>query len=313
MKLGSKMGKTSQLNIRTISELHEAMGYEKPHNPLVTVIDFTKIDFSKHKHFDNVKLVNPFYTVFFKSKCPGEMMYGRTKYDFKEGSILCMSPGQVTSFSSQSEEPQADGFGLFFLPELIAKYPLAEKIENYTYFSYDANEALHLSDKEKQILTDNFTGIKSEIEQNIDAYSQDVIVSNIDLLLNYLNRFYGRQFLTRSGASKDILTRFDNLLKLYYRENRQVKNGIPNLDFFSENLNLSRNYLSDLMKKETGMSASDHIRNYIIDKAKTMLLSSSDSVSEIAYDIGFEYPQYFSKLFKQSVGMTPMKFRTSRN
>lgn len=201
------------------------------------------------------------------------------------------------------------GWGLFFHPDLIRGTSLGNKMKEYTFFSYEVNEALHLSDKEKQTLLDCVNKLENELTENIDKHSQTLITSNIELLLNYCSRYYDRQFITRKKANTDLLVRFENSLSSYFNSHELQKKGLPSVKYFAEQLFLSPNYLSDLLKKETGKNAQDHIHYYLIEEAKNNLLNTNDSVNEIAYKLGFEYPQYFSKLFKSKTGMTAVEYR----
>lgn len=201
------------------------------------------------------------------------------------------------------------GWGLFFHPDLLRGTSLGMKMKDYTFFSYETSEALHLSDKEKEILYDCIQKIETELQENIDHHSQTLIVSNIELLLNYCQRYYGRQFITRKNSNRDIVAQVENVLKGYFFSDTLKMEGLPTVSDLADKVNLSPNYLSDLLKKETGMNTKDHIHHFLIEEAKNILLSSNKSVSEIAYELGFEYPQYFSKLFKQKTGNTPQEFR----
>lgn len=201
------------------------------------------------------------------------------------------------------------GWGLFFHPDLLRGTSLGTKMKDYTFFSYETSEALHMSDKEKEILYDCIQKIETELRENIDNHSQTLIVSNIELLLNYCQRYYGRQFITRNNFNRDILSQVENILRKYFNSEDLKKNGLPSVSYLADKVNLSPNYLSDLLKKETGMNAKDHIHHHLIEEAKNILLGTNKSISEIAYELGFEYPQYFSKLFKQKTGNTPQEFR----
>jgi AraC-like DNA-binding protein len=200
------------------------------------------------------------------------------------------------------------GWGLFFHPDLIRNTSLNAKMKDYSFFSYEIAEALHLSEKEKQLLFECIVKIQSELKENIDDYSQTIIVSTIELLLNYCNRFYGRQFITRKATNRDILEKVEVLLKEYF-SNKRDSFGLPTVKYLADAVNLSPGYLGDLLKKETGLNAQEHIHHYIIEAAKNILLNSSQSISEIAFQLGFEYPQYFSRLFKQKTGTTPLEYR----
>jgi len=294
------------LRIKSITELHSKLGFEKPKHPLVSIIDVSKLRITKDML--NVKTSANLYYIGMKSGACG-IQYGRNQYDFEEGVLAFYGPNQVYSATSEMEFDQENGWMLFFHPDLIRTTPLGENIDNYTFFSYDVHEALHLSDKEKQTLNDCVAKIKEEYNERIDNHSQRVIVSSLELLLNYCLRFYERQFNTRTAQNKDIVTRVEDILKEYYKKGQLAEYGPPSIQYLSDKVNLSHNYLSDLLKKETGRSAKDHINEFLVEKAKNLLLGTADSVSEIAYTLGFNYPHYFSRLFKAKTGVTPQKYR----
>jgi len=245
----------------------------------------------------------------FKNYCKSALTYGRKTIDFNEGSLICMAPNQVITIDTEIEPRENPmGWGLFFHPDLIRNTSLNSKMKDYSFFSYEMAEALHLSEKEKQLLFECILKIQTELKENIDDYSQTIIVSTIELLLNYCNRFYGRQFITRKATNRDILEKVETLLKEYFTD-KSDSNGLPTVKYLADAVNLSPGYLGDLLKKETGLNAQEHIHQYIIEEAKNILLNSSQSISEIAFQLGFEYPQYFSRLFKQKTGTTPLEYR----
>lgn len=294
------------LHIETISDLNRIMGQEEPRHPLIGVIDFSKMDFT---HQENLRISTGFYTVMLKNLCPGALRYGRNYYDFQEGSLFFMGPNQLVSMEDPDETQDVYGWGLVFHPELIRGTSLSTKIKDYNYFSYGVYEALHLSEQEKVKLTEIVRDIEIELNQNIDKHSRTLIVSTLELFLNYCNRYYDRQFITRTETNRDIIADFDSLLDRYFQSDVLQSLGLPSVKYFAERLHLSPNYLSDLLKKETGKNGTEHIHLHVIDLAKDKLLSSTVSVSEIAYGLGFEYPQYFSKMFKKNTGMTPAAYR----
>jgi AraC-like DNA-binding protein len=246
----------------------------------------------------------------FKNYCANKLRYGRQTYDFQEGSLVCIAPKQVITMDNEIEKKEdMMGWGLFFHPDLLRGTSLGNKMNDYTFFSYEASEALHLSDKERQILYDCILKIESELEENIDNHSQNLIVSNIELFLNYCLRYYGRQFITRKPSNLGTVAQIEKLLINYFKTEKLKEKGLPTVKYLADNVHLSASYLSDLLKKETGMNAQDHIHYYLIEEAKNVLLNTDNSVSEIAYSLGFEYPQYFSKLFKQKTGQTPIEYR----
>lgn len=295
------------LHVKTITLAHEIFRLDKPKHPLVSVI-YHK-DMKLDGDFGNVHYAVDLYQISLKDGIQGSLGYGRNTYDFQEGTILFTSPGQVLTAEPKEFNREIKGWSLIFHPDLIRKSPLGKTIDHYSFFSYDVHEALHLSDDEKKSLTEIIEKIENEYSQNIDKHSQKLIISNIELLLDYCTRYYDRQFYTRTNFNKDFVSKFEQLLKDYYNSDKPGELGIPSVNFCGTELGMSANYLSDLLKKETGRSAIDHIHFFIIEKAKTILLSSENTVSEIAYDLGFGYPQYFSKLFKKKTGTSPAEYR----
>lgn len=296
------------IKIENIAQIHEMLNQEKPKHPLVTVIDFSKVD----SYGDSsVKMTSQFYTIMLKNQCHGSLKYGRRYYDFQDGTLIFIGPGQVIGTENTEEDATSDveGWGLFFHPDLIRGTSLGQKIKDYSFFSYDLNEALHLSDFEKKTLTDCVEQIEHELSMNIDQHTQTLLVSNIELLLNYCNRYYDRQFITRTNSNKGLLSKFEDILIDYFESDLPREKGLPSVKYCADKLSLSANYLSDLLKKETGKNAQEHIHFHLIETAKEMLLSSTSSVSQIAYQLGFEYPQYFSKIFKKKTGVTPAAYR----
>ena len=283
------------------------LGYEKPKHPLITIIDYSKI-VAKSEHY-GVKIVTDFYIVSLKSPSPKSLQYGRQYYDFEEGTMMFMSPEQVFSVGDFSEQTQYQGWGLYFHKDLIANSSLLKKIRDYNFFSYAVSEALHISDEEKKTLTELIKTIENECKSNLDQFSQGVIVTAIEQLLNYSERFYGRQFLTRQKLNTDLISKFERLVTDYFQSKSLIESGLPTVDYFADKLNLSAGYLTDLLKKETGKTTKEYLQIEVIEKAKYKLLNSNDTVGEIAYTLGFEYPQYFNRLFKQKTGLTPIEYR----
>ncbi len=241
----------------------------------------------------------------------GVLLYGKNSYDYEEGTLVFTAPGQVIEYEGDFKisDDGNEGWTLVFHPDLIRKSDLAEKINRYSFFNYDVNEALHLSDDERNTIEELLDKIIKEYSQNLDRYSQHLIVSNIELLLDYCLRFYDRQFYTRTNLNNDFVSKFERTLQEYYQSNKASEIGIPNVNYFAKELSLSSNYLSDLLKKETGKTTQEHIHLFIIEKAKTRLLNSDNSISEIGYALGFEYPQHFSNLFKAKTGFSPRDYR----
>lgn len=296
--------------IHSISEMHHLLKLPKPQHPLVSFIDLSKISC----HFDdNLKsVIYDFYTVCIKKAFTGKMRYGQNYYDFDEGVMTFMSPGQVIS-TEVPVDTSVYGAMLVIHPDFIQNYPLAKNIKEYGYFSYAVNEALHLSDKEETMIRNIMQNIENEYLSSIDAFSQDVMVSHIELLLNYCNRFYNRQFITRKSVNNTLLTKLETLLSDYFEGDKVQQFGLPTVAYISEALNVSPNYLSDMLRSLTGQSTQHHIHNKIIEKAKELLTTTSLSVSEMAYQLGFEYPQSFNKLFKSKTNVSPLEFRSSFN
>lgn len=293
-------------HIKSISHLHELIGLEKPTHPLITIIDVSQLE--THEEQIGMKISSSLYAIGLKDKSCG-LQYGRNDYDFNEGVMYFTAPNQIQTVGKTQKKNEIKGWIINFHPDLVRNTPLGKVIDSYNFFSYDVHEALHLSDAEQQVITDCVNIIKKEISERIDNHSQIVISSTLELLLNLSQRYYERQFNTRSAKNSDIVSQFHLLLKEYYENGYLSSLGTPSIEYFSEKVFLSSNYLSDLLKRETGYSAKDQINNFIIDKAKTLLYSSSETVSEIAYTLGFNYPHYFSRLFKSKTGMTPQEYR----
>jgi AraC-like DNA-binding protein len=297
------------IKIKTISQVHNFFGIEKPKHPLVTLLELNNK--FRQMGLSHIHYTSELYQITFKSSnCP-HIRYGRNTYDYQEGTLLFMGPGQTLQIDLDEDDITSDygSWALLFHPDLIRKSELGKIIDKYAFFSYNVNEALHVSEEEKKLLEDIISRIVKEYSQNIDKHSQELIVSQIKLLLDYCSRYYDRQFHTRSNLNKDIVVDFEQLLKEYFNSENLSEKGIPLVKYFSKALNLSSYYLSDLLKKETGRNTQEYIHFYIIERAKTTLLNSNNSVSQIAYDLGFEYPQHFSKLFKNKTGMSPKEYR----
>ncbi len=298
----------NSIRIDSISHLHELIGYEKPKHPLITLIDLTKI--APAVSTLDLHIITNFYTISLKEGISCRNKYGRQYYDFQEGSLTFMAPEQELHVDEDnSEVKNSSGWILCFHPDLIYKNSLIKKVNQYTFFSYDSNEALHLSDQEKIKITAIVNEIKNEFSQNIDVFSQDLIVSYVELLLNHCKRFYGRQFITRAKVNKEVVVRFEDFLKYYFASAKPESDGLPSVKYCALEMGYSPNYLSDLLKKETGKNTQEHIHFYMIEKAKNMLLETEKPVNLIAAELGFEYPQHFSKLFKNKTGMSPIKYR----
>ena len=251
-----------------------------------------------------------FYSLFLKEAKCGDLRYGRKYYDYQEGTVVCMAPGQVVGIDNRKQTPpRTKSIGLLFHPDLIRGTSLGQNIKHYSVFSYEVNEALHLSEQEKEIVTDCIHKIQIELEHAIDKHSKQLIVRNIELLLDYCMRFYERQFITRNQANKDIIVKFEQLLDEYFQNQVALTEGLPSVKYFADKVCLSPNYFGDLIKKETGKTAQEYIQYRIIELAKERILEGNQTVSQIAYELGFQYPQHFSRLFKKNVGCTPNEYK----
>lgn len=298
--------KQDMVRHHSISHLHEYLGFAKPMHPLITIIDTAKLVHGEEAI--GRKLVSDMYCIAMKDKNCG-LDYGRNHYDFDEGALMFTAPDQVITLTRAQELNEVQGWLLYFHPDLIRNTPLGTKIESYSFFSYSVYEALHLSAQEENTLNNCVRMIEEEINGRIDGHSQQVLVANIELLLNYCSRFYDRQFHTRSAHNKDIITKVETLLRDFYQSDNLTTTGPPTISYLAEACSLSPGYLSDLLKKETGKTAKDHINDFLVEKAKTLLLNSPDSISGVAYSLGFNYPHYFSRLFKKKTGLTPQEYR----
>lgn len=298
-------------HIKDINTLQAAFNCGKPEHPLITVINLAEVSIGEEMLHQ--KIATSFYNITLKTKTAMAFRYGREYFDFSEGFLFGIAPNQIVEVDETSERGDMAGWALYFHPDLIRGYGLMDKIADYGFFAYETKEALHLSDKEKKTLNGIITKIQEEYQSNLDEFSQDVLVSNIELLLNYIKRFYSRQFLTRKHQNTSVVSQFNVLIRQYFAANNMHVKGLPTVHYFAEQLHLSDSYLSDLLKKETGKTAQENIHVFVIEKAKNMLVNTDQSVSEIAFELGFEYPQYFSRLFKKKVGQTPKEFRAYLN
>tara|TARA_R110002012_G_scaffold295491_1_gene492060 strand:+ start:12419 stop:13330 length:912 start_codon:yes stop_codon:yes gene_type:complete len=288
---------------------YNMLNNHKTLHPLVSVLDFSK---AKPRDWDGnkkVRLYFGFYCVFLKQVKECDLRYGRQYYDYQEGTLVFVSPGQILEVETDGTVYQPMGHALAFHPDLIHGTQLAQSIDSYNYFGYNSNEALHISDHEKEVVLDCLDKINYELKQGVDKHSKKLITSNIELFLNYCDRFYDRQFITRDNENKGILERFETTLKNYFNSDAPQKIGLPSVSFFADEFHLSPNYFGDLIKNETGKSAKDHIQDHIIEIAKAKTFNTEKSVSEIAYELGFKYPQHFSRLFKNKVGYSPNEYR----
>lgn len=294
------------IHSKSITEIRSVFRLSKSTNPLITILDTQKLAYGEEtvgKRFSS-----DLYCIALKDSSCG-IDYGRNSYDFDDGVLIFTAPKQVITVTKPQELNQVKGWMLYFHPDLIRNTLLGSKIDSHNFFNYEVNEALHLSESEQNTLNQIIHLIQDEIKERIDNHSQQVLVSNIDLLLNYSKRFYERQFNTRSATNIDIVSKVERLLKGYYSDNQLIEKGQPTIQYLADHCHLSASYLSDLLSKETGRSAKDHINDFLVDKAKHLLLISNDSISGIAFTLGFNYPHYFGRLFKQKTGKTPKEFR----
>ncbi|QES88345.1 helix-turn-helix domain-containing protein [Rhizosphaericola mali] len=303
------MKESKLLRLNSISQLVRALGLPGPSHPLITLVDYAKIP--QGALTKNQKISLDFFKISFKPNYKGRTKYGQGYYDFEEGGLAFIKPNQIV-FSPENLD-QYEGVALYFHPDFIRSYPLGTNIHNYGFFSYNVSEALFLSANEKEIVGNLFTTIASELQRNIDHFTQDVLVSQLELLLNYSNRFYDRQFITRKAVNNDKIRILDQLLNDFFEDRNGSKNGPPSVAFICQQMQLSQRYLSDMLHSLTGMNTQQYIQNAIIEKAKEKLSTTELSVSEIAYDLGFEHPQSFSKLFKKQMNQSPLEFRNSFN
>jgi AraC family transcriptional activator of pobA len=273
-------------------------------HPLVSVVDL-----SKAAPRQGSRMYFGFYTIILKDVICGDLVYGRNTYDYQEGTLVFIAPGQVAGMKGNGEFYQPKGYALVFHPDLIHGTALGKHIQDYTFFGYRSNEALHLSKREKKMVMDSFSKIKYELERGIDKHSKKLIVSNIELFLDYCTRFYERQFITRENPHHGILERFETLLDGYFVTENPQTIGLPSVAYCAGELNLSPGYFGDLIKKETGKTAQEYIQSKVIDVAKEKIFDQSKSVSQVAYELGFKYPQHFTRLFKQWVGVSPNEYR----
>lgn len=292
------------LNIETVSQYNEMLGVETLH-PLVSVVDL-----SKAKPMHHMRHTFSFYVVFLKDEKNCELVYGRQRYDYQKGSVVCLAPGQVIGIENTGETFQPKGWALCFDPELIRGTALGRNMREYSFFSYEVNEALHLSERERDLFVDSLKRIQAELEHDVDRLSKRLIAVHIELLLEYCLRFYERQFISREPMNRDILTRFEILLDEYLNSGKALHCGLPTVKFCAGELCLSPGYFGDLIKKETGKSAQAYIQCKVVDFAKERVLNPSKSISQVAYELGFQYPQHFTRMFKKIVGLTPNDYRS---
>lgn len=291
----------------SLSQLHKAMGQPAPSHPLISIMNYGEARFDP-KDFEQGIILN-FYKISFKTSFSGRLRYGQGYYDFEEGGMSFIAPGQLIRM--QDEEANYDGMTMHIHPDFLRTYPLSSGIRHYGYFSYSAAEALYLSEKEKATILSIYRFIQDELSERIDKFSQDVIISQIEVLLNYANRFYDRQFLTRKAVNNDLLARLEQLLEDYFNDDKSLFTGLPSVNALAESLQVTPRYLSDLLRNLVGLSAQQFIHEKVIEKAKEYLAKDELTIAEIAYSLGFEHPQSFNKLFKSKTSFSPSDYKKS--
>ncbi|MEO8771357.1 MAG: helix-turn-helix transcriptional regulator [Ferruginibacter sp.] len=304
------MADKQPIRIKSISEYHRLRNLPPPEHPLISVVDYAKMEFTANEKLPAI--VSDYYSISIK-RGVGKLFYGQQEYDFDEGVMYCMAPNQVLRVESAQQNIKRSGWILLIHPDFFWGTALAKNIKKYEFFDYTVHEALFLSEKEEATVNQVIQNIQQEYQSNIDKFSQNIIISQIETLLNYAERFYQRQFITRKITNHQILNRLEELLNDYFNNNEAIKNGLPTVQFVSEKMNVSQSYLSGLLKVLTGQSTQQHIHQKLIETAKEKLSTTSLYVSEIAYELGFEHPQSFSKLFKTKTNFSPMEFRQSFN
>jgi len=306
------MANKQPLRIKTISQYHQIMGLPKPEHPLISVINFESITQLPYNEPTNV--VFDFYSISLKRDFNGKLKYGQQEYDFDEGIMFFISPGQVFGIEVENGEGiKHSGWLLLIHPDFMWHTQLAKTIKQYEYFDYSVHEALFLSEKEETTIINMMQSMEQEYRANIDKFSQDIIIAQLELLFNYADRFYHRQFITRKISNHNILNRLEEILAEYFNSDTLLKKGLPTVQYVADTLNVSPGYLSGMLKMLTGQSTQQHIHDKLIEKAKEKLSTTDLSVSEIAYELGFEHPQSFSKLFKTKTKVSPLEFRQSFN
>jgi len=305
-----KMEENNPREFDSLTSVHLSFGLPKPQHPLISLLNSD----------DQPNLQRPpgahvlkFYKISYKTRLSGKVKYGQGYYDFDEGGLLFASPNQIMGSVEENDTEDCSEYTLLIHPDFLLSYPIAKKIKQYGFFSYSTNETLHLSDDEKEIIISIFKIIRHELGSRIDEFSQDVVIAQIELLLTYANRFYKRQFITRKAVSNELLQKLEEILDQYFNDETTAKEGIPTVQYLAEQLKISPSYLSDMLRSLTGQNAQQHIHNKLIEKAKEKLSISNLSVSEIAYELGFEHPQSFSRFFKTKTNHSPLEFRQMFN
>jgi len=291
------------LNFKTVGEYNAYIGIETLH-PLINSIDLAEV-----QPMPRARKSYGFYYIILKDTVCGDIRYGQNRYDYQEGTLVFLAPGQVAGDDDNGTLVQWKGWGLYFHPDLLRGTTLAQKMKDYHFFSYETNESLHMSERERHIIVNCFREIRDELSHAIDKHSKSIITANLEVFLNHCLRFYDRQFITREDVNKDILSRFEQALNSFFESNKPQTTGLPSVQHFADYLHLSANYFGDLVKKETGKSPKEYIQLKLINKAKDKLHHPEKNVSEIAYELGFKYPHHFSRMFKKIVGITPNEYR----
>ncbi len=299
-------------HFKSLIDYFEYLQLPKPEHPIFSVLTSKKDKFLPCPRQSSPPITNDCYSISLKKIIKGKLNYGRTKYDFSNGTLIFLAPRQVIQWDNRTLIEQK-GFSINFHEDFIAGTELADQIKRYGYFSYSANEALHLSPKEEKQIVSVVENIETEYHNNQDAFSKEIVISQLNTLLKYANRFYERQFINRKELSSNLLEQFNQHLRNYFASGQLQENGIPSIDQIAEEMTVSQRYLSDTLKKETGKTTSEHLQLYLINQSKNFLLTPNKSISEIAYELGFEYPQYFSRLFKKTAGISPSEFRKKHN
>lgn len=289
------------LKIKNVGDYSHYLGYTDQH-PLVSVIDYAEVSPVRHS-LNNYSV----YGIFFHDESDIDLAYGCGKYDYKKGTVICVAPGQIGGKEDNGERVMLTGWALLFHPDLLHGTPLEKTIKHYSFFDYRINEALHMTDEEHNIFVSLMRQMRDELHKRHDELQNAIIVGYIELVLNFCQRFYNRQFITRKLENSDILMKFDSLLRSYYEEKKQLQLGIPTVQYCADKLCMSSNYFGDLIKKTTGETASNYIRQYIIRQAKNELVTGAP-IAQVAYELGFEYPQHLSRMFKKQVGLTPSEY-----
>lgn len=302
------MKKANDVETLSIKDEHRILGFERPRHPLISVVRF---DGTQSASGFPARFIFDFYSISIKKNVDGAIRYGQRHFDFDSGIMTFMAPNQLMAL--EGENYTVEGICLNIHPDFFSGYPIAKTIKEYGFFSYQLHEALHLSEAEETAVLAIMTSIENEYKNNIDRFSQNVMIAQIELLLQYSDRFYNRQFLTRKPANDEILVRLEALLNACFRSENITENGLPTVQYISEQLHVSPNYLSDLLRSITGQTTQQHIHNKLIERAKEMLSNTHLSVAEIAYQLGFEYPQSFNRLFKKKANVSPLEFRQSFN